>query len=490
MAGFVMDFLAADMTYTTWTYFVLVAAVFVVYYLVPRKAQWIALLSGSGLFYYLASGKSKKICALFLLTIIVSYIGGIVLDRNRNKLLCVLFLTASTVPLLAVKGNAFLGRILPGGGLQSLIVPLGLSFYSLQIYAYLFDVYKGRIKPQKNFFKYCLYVSYFPQIMQGPIPRYEQLGKQLYEGHAFDPNLAARGFQLVIWGFFLKYMIAEKAAVIVNTVFNNYKMYQGIFALAAGILYSIQLYADFLACVCMCRGVSEALGINLAENFMQPYRARSIRDFWRRWHISLSSWLRDYVYIPLGGSRKGTIRKYINLLLTFLVSGIWHGNGYRFILWGLLHAVYQILGDLLKPVNLRVKRILGIRKDTALDIWIDRVVTFILVMLAWIIFRANTVAGGLEMIKSIFTVHNTWVLFDDSLLALGLDWKEILLMIISIQILFMAEAKQEKMVIRDRIMKEPLIGRWILYLAAIAIIIIFGTYGFGYNPSDFIYRGF
>ena len=172
------------------------------------------------------------------------------------------------------------------------------------------------------------------------------------------------------------------------------------------------------------------------------------------------------------------------------MSGIWHGNGYRFILWGLLHAVYQILGDLLKPVNLRVKRILGIRKDTALDIWIDRVVTFILVMLAWIIFRANTVAGGLEMIKSIFTVHNTWVLFDDSLLALGLDWKEILLMIISIQILFMAEAKQEKMVIRDRIMKEPLIGRWILYLAAIAIIIIFGTYGFGYNPSDFIYRGF
>lgn len=490
MAGFVMEFFNANMTYTTWTYFVLVAAVFVIYYLVPKKVQWIALLSGSGLFYYLASGRSRRICALFLLTIIVSYIGGIVLGRNRNKLLCALFLIVSIAPLLAVKGNVFIGNRLPGGGLKSLIVPLGLSFYSLQIYSYLFDVYKERIKPQKNFFKYCLYVSYFPQIMQGPIPRYAQLGEQLYEGHSFDPDQASRGLQLVIWGFFLKYMIAEKAAVIVNTVFNNHEMYQGIFALVAGILYSIQLYADFLACVCMCRGVSEALGINLAENFMQPYRARSIKDFWRRWHISLSSWLRDYVYIPLGGSRKGTIRKYINLILTFLVSGIWHGNGYRFVAWGLLHAVYQILGDLLKPVNRGIKRLLGIGKDTTLDIWIDRVVTFTLVMLAWIIFRADTFTGGIAMIKSIFTVRNTWVLFDDSLLTLGLDWKEIMLMIISIQILFIAEARQEKMVIRDRIRKEPLLGRWILYLAAIAVIIIFGTYGFGFDSSDFIYRGF
>ena len=203
MAGFVMEFFNANMTYTTWTYFVLVAAVFVIYYLVHKKVQWIVLLSGSGLFYYLASGRSRRICALFLLTIIVSYIGGIVLDRNRNKLLCALFLIVSIAPLLAVKGNVFIGKSLPGGGLKSLIVPLGLSFYSLQIYSYLFDVYKERIKPQRNFFKYCLYVSYFPQIMQGPIPRYAQLGGQLYEGHSFDPEQASRGLQLVIWGFFL-----------------------------------------------------------------------------------------------------------------------------------------------------------------------------------------------------------------------------------------------------------------------------------------------
>lgn len=490
MADFIIEFFNSNMTYTTWTYFVLVAVVLVSYYLFLRNTQWIVLLLGSGLFYYLATGRNWRICIFFILTIIFSYIGGLVIDRYRSKLLCAFLLIVSTAPLLAVKGNAFIGRLLFKEGPRSIVVPLGLSFYSLQIYSYLFDIYKERINPQRNFFKYSLYISYFPQIMQGPIPRYDQLGEQLYESHPFDPNQVIRGFQLVIWGFFLKYMIAEKAAVIVNTVFNNHEMYLGVFALVAGILYSIQLYADFLACVCMCRGVSETLGIRLAENFAQPYRARSIKDFWRRWHISLSSWLRDYIYIPLGGNRHGTFRKYLHLLLTFLVSGIWHGNGYRFIVWGLMHAVYQIMGDLLKPLNNRIKKALRIGKDTTLDIWIDRAVTFTLVMLAWIIFRANTLAGGIEMIKSIFTVRNTWVLFDDSLLTLGLDWKELMLLLMSIHLLFAVEAKQEKMVIRDRIMKEPLLGRWILYLFAIAVIIIFGTYGFGFNSSDFIYRGF
>ena len=285
-------------------------------------------------------------------------------------------------------------------------------------------------------------------------------------------------------------MIAEKAAVFVNAVFNRYEMYQGVFALIAGILYSIQLYADFLACVCMCRGLSEALGIELAENFKQPYLSRSIQEFWRKWHMSLSSWLRDYVYIPLGGSRKGKMKKYVNLILTFLVSGAWHGNGYRFVLWGLLHAVYQILGDVLRPVNKRIKRLIGIRPDSVLEIYIDRGVTFFLVMLGWIVFRAHSIKASLIMIRSIFTVHNWWVLFDDSLLSLGLDWRNFVILLLSIHIMFKAEATQQRTVIRDRIMRQPLIFRWILYLAAIAVIIIFGTYGFGYNASDFIYKGF
>ena len=490
MADFINDFLTSNMTYTSWTYFVLVLFIFILYYAVPKRAQWAVLLAGSTLFYYLAAGRDRKVCLVFALTIAISYIGGLILERNRSRILRGVFLIASIGPLLLVKGNVFIGRNLPGSGLKTLIVPLGLSFYSLQIYSYLFDVYEGKVSPQRNFFKYFLFISYFPHIMQGPIPRYKDLKDQLFGGHSFDADRAVRGLQLVLWGFFLKYMIAEKAAVFVNAVFGRYEMYQGVFALIAGILYSIQLYADFLACVCMCRGVSEALGIELAENFKQPYLSRSIQEFWRKWHMSLSSWLRDYVYIPLGGSRKGKMRKYVNLILTFLVSGAWHGNGYRFVLWGLLHAVYQILGDVLRPVNKRIKRLSGIRPDSTLEIYIDRGVTFFLVMLGWIIFRANSIKASLTMIRSIFTVHNWWVLFDDSLLSLGLDWRNFVILLLSIHIMFKAEAAQQRTVIRDRIMRQPLIFRWILYLTAIAVIIVFGTYGFGYNASDFIYKGF
>ena len=490
MVDFINDFMTANMSYTSWTYFVLVIFVFVLYYAVPKRAQWTVLLAGSTLFYYLAAGRDRKVCLVFVLTIAISYLGGLILEKNRSRILRAVFLIASIGPLLLVKGNVFIGRYLPGGGLKTLIVPLGLSFYSLQIYSYLFDVYEERVEPQRNFFKYFLFVSYFPHIMQGPIPRYKDLKEQLFSGHSFDADRAVRGLQLVVWGFFLKYMIAEKAAVFVNAVFNRYEMYQGVFALIAGILYSIQLYADFLACVCMCRGLSEALGIELAENFKQPYLSRSIQEFWRKWHMSLSSWLRDYVYIPLGGSRKGKMKKYVNLILTFLVSGAWHGNGYRFVLWGLLHAVYQILGDVLRPVNKRIKRLIGIRPDSVLEIYIDRGVTFFLVMLGWIVFRANSIKASLIMIRSIFTVHNWWVLFDDSLLSLGLDWRNFVILLLSIHIMFKAEATQQRTVIRDRIMRQPLIFRWILYLAAIAVIIIFGTYGFGYNASDFIYKGF
>lgn len=490
MVNFINDFLTGNMSYTSWTYFVLVIFLFVLYYAVPKRAQWAVLLAGSTLFYYLAAGSDRKVCLVFVLTIAISYIGGLILEKNKSRILRAVFLIASIGPLLLVKGNVFIGRYLPGGGLKSLIIPLGLSFYSLQIYSYLFDVYAERIEPQRNFFKYFLFVSYFPHIMQGPIPRYKDLKEQLFSGHSFDADRAVRGLQLVVWGFFLKYMIAEKAAVIVNTVFRGYRMYQGVFALIAGILYSIQLYADFLACVCMSRGISEALGIELAENFKQPYLSRSIQEFWRKWHMSLSSWLRDYVYIPLGGSRKGKIRKYVNLVLTFLVSGAWHGNGYRFILWGLLHAVYQIMGDVLRPFNKRVKSLIGIRPDSVLEIYIDRCVTFFLVMLGWIIFRAESISASFTMIRSIFTVRNWWVLFDDSLLSLGLDWKNIFILILSIYIMFKVEAAQQRTVIRDRILEQPLVFRWLLYLTAVAVIIIFGSYGFGYKAADFIYKGF
>ncbi|MCD8250003.1 MAG: MBOAT family protein, partial [Lachnospiraceae bacterium] len=198
----------------------------------------------------------------------------------------------------------------------------------------------------------------------------------------------------------------------------------GGYILVGGILYSIQLYTDFQACVCMAQGISELFGIHLVDNFQHPYFSRSVGEFWRRWHISLSSWLRDYVYIPLGGNRKGTLRKYINLTLVFIVSGMWHGAGYKYIFWGLLHAGYQIVGTILMPIRKKLYALLRIRRDEALGIIIQTVSTFTLVMLGWIIFRADRLKVGLSMIYSIFTVYNPWIFFDESLFELGLEWRE------------------------------------------------------------------
>lgn len=481
------DFLNSAMSYTTWSYFVLVGLGFALYYLVKKKYQWGILLIVSTLFYIQAVGRDLKQLAVFYLTILISYIFGLLLCKIKGRAFFILSLIISIFPLILVKGNAFLfnGRV-------PLIVPLGLAFYSLQIYSYLFDIRAGKIQPEENFLRYMLYISFFPQIMQGPIPRYSQLHNQLFDEHAFNPDEISKGFQLILWGFFLKYVIAEHAAIIVNTIFDHSSLYLGCFVLVGGILYSIQLYTDFLACVCMCRGMAQCFGIKLAENFMQPYRSRSIKEFWRRWHISLSMWLKDYVYIPLGGSRKGKLRKYLNLIATFFVSGAWHGNGYHFIAWGLLHAFYQIAGDILHPVNKTLKHFFAIKDDSFAERNLDRVITFFFAMLAWIMFRAESTYIGLKMIRSIFTVYNPWIFWDDSLLTLGLCWKDWIVLIFSVLILFCVERFQDinKVDIRDRILAQPLIFRWPLYIAALSFVIIFGIYGFGFNAADFIYRGF
>ena len=337
--------------------------------------------------------------------------------------------------------------------------------------------------------KYALFISFFPQIVQGPIPRYEQLGKQLYAGHRFDERGFCSGIQMILWGFFLKMMIADKAAVIVNTVFDHPKAYQGGYVLAAAVMYSIQLYADFLSCVCLAQGCAELFGIRLSDNFRHPYFAESVKDFWGRWHISLSSWLRDYVYIPLGGNRRGKLRKYVNIGLTFLVSGIWHGARNKYIGWGLMHAGYEIGGDLTADMQRRIYRKLHLENTAALR-YIRRAWTCFWVMLAWIIFRAGNLKTGLFMLYNMFAVYNPWIFWNDSLLQLGLGWKDWTVLAVSIAILIKVSILQESGSVRDRIAAWPLPFRWGLYILAVMTIVLCGSYGWGYNASDFIYGGF
>lgn len=446
---------------------------------------------------------------IFLGTVIVSYLLGLTIyackeraekevdraDMERwyaiTKTVLVMAILSSAIPLLLVKNSDFFLMVWFHREPVSWIVPMGISFYTLQIISYHVDIYKGRIRPQKDLFKYILFLSFFPQIFQGPIPRYEQLEGQLWgSSRHFDERAFSKGLHLIVWGFFLKFMIADKAGVIVDTVFGEPELYRGCYVLVAGALYSVQLYADFLSCVTISQGVAGLFGICLADNFMHPYRATSVKDFWRRWHISLSTWLRDYIYIPLGGNRKGRICRYVNMAIVFGVSGLWHGAGYRYLFWGLLHAVYQIVGEVTGPSREMLYDWLKIPKGAWLRETIQKTATFFWVMLAWIIFRVDCLKQGIRMVLSIFGTYNPWILSGDHLFQLGLSWKECMVLLFAIAILGVVSHLQEKICIRDWLLGQHIVVRWTVYLGAIAMIWVFGTYGHGFKARDFIYGGF
>lgn len=416
--------------------------------------------------------------------------GGGKSQQNLRKAVLMLTIGIAIFVWFILKNGNFLLGILHRQPFEW-IVPLGISFYTLQILSYLIDIYKGKIKAQKNFAKYILFILFFPQIIQGPIPRYEQLAEQIYEGHLFDESKFVKGFQLIVWGFFLKFMIADKSAIVVNTVFDSPEKYAGCYVLVAGILYSIELYADFLSCVTISQGVAKLFGIDLVNNFMQPYFSTSTKEFWRRWHISFSEWLRDYVYIPLGGSRKGKISQYSNLIITFAVSGVWHGSGYKYLFWGLLHAAYQIVGNVTFGVKEKIYDFLKLSKQSGARKMLQRMGCFFWVMLAWIIFRANSLKTGFQMIKNMFMIHNPWIFFNDKLFSLGLEWKEWGVLLISIIILIYVSSRRERgLHLSEIILSRSIYVRWLIYISIILSIMVFGTYGYGFNVQDFIYGGF
>ena len=428
---------------------------------------------------------------LFFISIVISFFSGIFLEKKFQDSKC--FLGSSilliVIPLLNIKMNAIFHFY--NNDAISLIVPVGLSFYTLQIIAYVCDIYLKKIEAQKNFLKYMLFVSFFPQIVQGPIPRYKELSRQLFSGNLFQISNIVQGNLLILWGFFLKFMIADKSGIFVNKVFSDYQTYEGLYVFIAGILYSIQLYTDFLACVCISQGSARLFGIVLTDNFSQPYFSRSVKEFWRRWHITLSFWLRDYVYIPLGGSKKGTLRKYSNLVLTFLVSGLWHGNGIHFLFWGFLHGVYQIVGSIGANVFDKIYGFFHIREGSFVKNSIQTLITFLLVMIAWIIFRAQTLQQGITMLGNMISAWNPQILFSGDIFKVGLDRKDWLVLAPSILFLFVVEFFQKDgFNAIEWIQNQRIWIRWPIYILAVLLIMIFGTYGYGYNAQEFIYGGF
>lgn len=477
-----------------------------VYYLIPQKIRTYWLLVAS---YYFYMCWNAKYVLLLLFSTIVTFVSGLVLEKcavnergKLNKKLCVAVSFVLNLSILFVfkyldfgieSLNAVLGRlhIALNAPEFDLLLPVGISFYTFQALGYTVDVYRGEIHAEKNFFRYALFVSFFPQLVAGPIERSKNFLCQLDKPQKPTLNSLRDGCLLMLWGYFLKVVLADRIAVFVDTAYGDFETYTGVYLIVATILFAVQIYCDFSGYSVIAMGAAKILGIRLMENFDAPYLSTSVAEFWRRWHISLSGWFRDYLYIPLGGNRKGRFRKYGNLLITFGVSGLWHGANWTYVIWGLLNGVYQIIGDFLAPIKKKVAAFLEIREDSLSHRCIRVASTFFLVDLAWVFFRADTALHALRIIKRMFTTKNHWVWFDGSLYECGLNRQNFTLMIWGILLLFVVDiCKYKGIRIREIVAKQDVWAQFLIVIAGVFGILLFGIWGAGYDAANFIYFQF
>ncbi len=374
--------------------------------------------------------------------------------------------------------------------IPTLLLPIGLSFYIFQSSTYLFSLLQGKEKPERNLIDYALFVSFLPTIIAGPIQRSYHFLPQIKARKSLSYETFQSAVLLFLWGAFQKLVIADRIALFTNEVFGHYESYAGVTVIISAALYSIQIYTDFEGYSCMVIALSRLLGYQLADNFCRPYLATSVQNFWRRWHISLTSWLTDYVYIPLGGNRKGTLRKYINLLIVFLVSGMWHGAAWHFVVWGMLHGLFQIIERLTLQLRIKLSAMLHMDRTTTGFIWWERSIVFILMTFAWVFFRADSVSDAVCYIGRMFAEFNPWVLFDSSLTGIGISQGNWQILLCALLLLLVISLKRESGMNSSEFIKQNPCTKGICYIVLFFSIVIFGIYGPTYSASSFIYAGF
>ncbi|MGN0277943.1 MAG: MBOAT family O-acyltransferase [Lachnospiraceae bacterium] len=484
--------------------------VILVYFIMPKRYRYIWLLLAS---YYFYMCWNASYALLLFTSTVITYLSGLLLEKVKKKeaneetkiRLKKMVLAFSFILNLAIlfyfkyANFAFsvLSMVFGKIGIHlkvpafDLVLPVGISFYTFQALGYTMDVYRGEIYAERNFLRYALFVSFFPQLVAGPIERSKNLLKQLAAPKSFKFDLAREGFILMLWGYFLKIVLADRIAIFVDTVYGDYVTYSGYYIIVASMLFAIQIYCDFAGYSIIARGAAMILGIQLTENFDAPYLSVSVGEFWRRWHISLTSWFKDYLYIPLGGSRKGKIRKYINKMAVFLVSGLWHGASFSFIIWGGLNGLYQIIGELTQALRDKAVKVLNLNRASLGHKIIQIIGNFILIDFSWIFFRASSTREAIKIIKAIFTCNNPWICFDGSIYECGLDEKNFRLILVGIIILLFADfCKTKGIKIREVIIKQDYWFRWCFIAFAICAILLFGMWGPSFDKSNFIYFQF
>lgn len=383
-----------------------------------------------------------------------------------------------------IDGFRVLGAELEATSL-SIILPVGISFYTFQTLSYTIDIYRKKIQPSHDVLSFFTFVAFFPQLVAGPIERASHLLPQFQKVHILKYEQVKSGLLLICFGLIKKMIIADRAAVLVNTVYESPSDFKGIEVITATILFAFQIYCDFSGYTDIARGGARMMGFDLMKNFNAPYFSKSITAFWHRWHISLSTWFRDYVYFPLGGNKKGKYRTYFNLFIVFVISGLWHGAAVTFLIWGAIHGIIIVIE---KMIRNSIYKIGIFQKSSYLGTFILSIMTFTIVCFAWIFFRAETLADAIISIQNIKESADSFFFYEKEY-TLGLDHTNMIVLLVAIASLGILEAISHYKNVYKIIEKQHIILRWSIYLVSVYMLIIYGYYGYE-DRSEFIYFQF
>lgn len=474
------------------------------YFILPHRWRWVLLLAAS---YYFYASWNINYLSLIILSTFVDYAVGYFLGKtpfeqqNKRKVLLALSVVTNLGILFTFKYyNFFMGSLISafenmGYSLDiqnlKLLLPVGISFYTFQSMSYTIDIYRGRLEPERNFGIFATFIAFFPQLVAGPIERARNMLPQFYEKHEFSYIRAVEGFRLILWGTFKKVAIADRSAVVVNAVYGAPDEYSGLSLILATVFFAIQIYCDFSGYTDIAIGVAKVMGYDLMLNFRQPYFAKSIQEFWQRWHISLSTWFRDYLYIPLGGNRVSFGRYLLNIMIVFLVSGLWHGAGWTFAIWGALHGFYMVIEASMRHLKITIlpNSIPNWIRDNIARGW-----TFLLVTFAWVFFRAADIDSAFYILSNMFRGSGKDIIstFDGAALSSSL---QMLITLVAIAILLVYDVvdsmamEKDSSSITQRMSNWSTLIRWGLYYGIVSFTIVAFVLSIG-SLNDFIYFQF
>lgn len=489
------------MLFNSFSFAIFFPIVTALFFLLPQRWRWAMLLAASCYFYM--AFIPVYIFILFF-TIAIDYTAGLLIENatslRRRKLFLVGSILANVGVLAVFKYFNFLNANCAALAhfmdwnypIKSLglILPIGLSFHTFQSLSYTIEVYRGNQKAEHHLGIFALYVMFYPQLVAGPIERPQNLLHQFREHYVFDYQRVTDGLKLIAWGLFKKVVIADRLAIYVDTVYNHPAAYSGWPVILATYFFAFQIYCDFSGYSDIAIGAAQVMGFHLMDNFNRPYFAKSIGEFWKRWHISLSTWFRDYLYIPLGGNRVAGWRVYLNLLIVFLVSGLWHGANWTFVIWGGLHGFYLMFGRVTAVWRARFNQGVGLATRPALHRWVQVLITFHLVLFAWVFFRAHSFTDACvlfsRMTRIDWSTLNPVTILRFQCAPVALGTTELLVAFAAIAFMEGLHLMQRHNRIRHMLQSRPTWQRWTVYYAIGLGFIFFGVF----TKTQFIYFQF